>query len=173
MLFIQKITIEYTKDVRYPDYAQQRQAIRFYPVDLSRKPSGGAVFFTERRYYQTKETMLQFQKHYRTFKDTFFEEGIQDFTEFAVQKTDHQYHILFHPNPNSRKYEEQFALSDGEYGRILCNERGIYWDCGTWYYELITYNLLACRPEQYREKLFYRKVPDYAYDARKYLYYSG
>lgn len=35
MLLVQKITIEYKKNVRYPNYAQSRNSMKFYPVKVS------------------------------------------------------------------------------------------------------------------------------------------
>lgn len=35
MLFVQKIVIEYKKDVRYSNYAQIRKNLKFYPVKFA------------------------------------------------------------------------------------------------------------------------------------------
>lgn len=71
-----------------------------------------------------------------------------------------------------RIYETAFRLHKNEYGRIVFNERIVEHDTGIWYYGLHTCNIINCEKPDFREKMFFRKVPDYEYKSLKYLRYS-
>jgi len=72
-----------------------------------------------------------------------------------------------------RLYETAFRLKNHEYGRIIFNERLVEHDTGIWFYGLNTYNFINCDKSGFREKMFFRKVPDYEYKNMQYLRYSG
>ena len=56
-----------------------------------------------------------------------------------------------------------FRLKDGDYGRIIYNNRYIDGDTGKWIYARHVYNFINCNKAAYREKMFYRKDPDHEY----------
>lgn len=70
-----------------------------------------------------------------------------------------------------RIFETAFRLHKNEYGRIIFNERIVEHDTGIWYYVLHTYNIINCDKSDFREKMFYRKNPDYEYKNMQYLKY--
>jgi hypothetical protein len=59
--------------------------------------------------------------------------------------------------------ETAFILNPAEYGRIIYNERYVGHDTGKWYYGLHTYNIISCDKSDFKEKMFFRKNPDYEY----------
>ena len=71
-----------------------------------------------------------------------------------------------------RIYETAFRLHKNEYGRIIYNKRYVDHDTSQWYYGLHTLNIINCEKSDFREKMFFRKVPDYEYKSLKYLRYS-
>ncbi len=59
--------------------------------------------------------------------------------------------------------ETAFTLSQGQYGRILWNERCTDCDEGTWYYQLHIYNLYHMQGETIPCDLFTERMPDCQY----------
>lgn len=66
--------------------------------------------------------------------------------------------------------ETAFALTCGQYGRILWNERRTDYDNGTWYYQLHIYNLYYLQSENIPCDIFTRKEPDEQYRQLAVLY---
>ncbi len=66
--------------------------------------------------------------------------------------------------------ETAFTLSQGQYGRILWNERRTDCDRGTWYYQLHIYNLYYTQSRDIPGDLFTAKVPDHQYQQLASLY---
>lgn len=54
-------------------------------------------------------------------------------------------------------------LKDGDYGRIIFNNRYVNSETGIWCYERGVYNVINCNKAAFREKMFYRKKPDHEY----------
>ena len=177
MLFIQKITVKYQKDVRFANYANQRHAIKFCPVDVSLKPDAGCeVFFTQNDFYQIPEKMLEYPQSCKLLGDRAFynDRGLCDTYggKIAVIKADNGgYKAMTYLHKWKDYYHPCFELYNGEYGRIICNERHILSE-GNWEYELTTFNLLVCSADKLREKMFFVKKADKEFDDRKYLRYS-
>ena len=77
-------------------------------------------------------------------------------------------------NPASRLYrknvlnERAFALSDGQYGRIIWNERLSDVDTGEWFYRFHIYNLFAAASFDGTE--FVSRAPDFLYEQLAPLY---
>ena len=66
--------------------------------------------------------------------------------------------------------ETAFNLKPDEYGRIIYNARQVTMD-EQWCYILYVVNFINCDKSKYREKMFFRKVPDYEYKNMQYLRY--
>lgn len=177
MLFIQRMTIQYKKDVRFAKYADQRRAVKFYPVDMSRKPSGGEeVFFTHKLCFQTPEKMIEYPERYKLLGDDAFYDGRGICNTYggkiAVAKAENgRYKVMTYLHKGKNYYHTCFELDNGEYGRIICNDRHSNWE-DNWVYELTVFNLLVCSVDRFREKMFFVKTPDKEIDDRKYLRYS-
>lgn len=67
--------------------------------------------------------------------------------------------------------ETAFKLKPNEYGRIIYNDRIVDHDTGKWYYQLNICNFISCDKSDFREKMFFKKVPDYEYKNMQYLKY--
>lgn len=177
MLFIQKITIQYYKDVRFANYANQRQAIKFYPVDISQKPDDSeSVFFTHKLYYQTTDKIVECPEKYKLLGDRAFYNGRGICNTYggkiAILKSENgKYKVMTYLHKWKDYYNTRFELDNGEYGRIICNDRISTWE-DNWMYELTTFNLLVCPVDRFREKMFFIKKPDKEFDDCKYLRYS-
>ena len=89
----------------------------------------------------------------------------------AVKNSDSgNYEIMYRDKQSRGFYKNPFTLKNNEYGRIVYNDR--YASFGSdLYYELHIINFLNCDKSKYREKIFFRKVPDYEYKDMKYLRY--
>lgn len=57
MLFVQQIEIEYRKNVRYANFAQARNAIKFYPVRINPDEIKQNVLFHSAFFYQDTNGM--------------------------------------------------------------------------------------------------------------------
>ena len=57
MLFVQQIEIEYRKNVRYANFAQARNAIKFYPVRINSDEIQQNVLFHSAFFYQDTNGM--------------------------------------------------------------------------------------------------------------------
>lgn len=177
MLFIQKISIEYYKDVRFASFANQRRAIKFYPVDISQNPHDiENVFFTAKSYFQTTERMEEYPESYKLLGDRAFYDGRGICNTYggkiAVTRSENGgYNVMTYLHKWKDYYHTCFELCDGEYGRVICNDRHGGWE-ENWRYELTTFNFIVGPADIYREKMFFNKQPDKEYDDRKYLRYS-
>ncbi len=95
-----------------------------------------------------------------------------DFSFSAIQRRGHNEDYLNCKSPfcyTDIINETAFRLAPEEYGRIIFNNRYTYHDCGIWYYGRHIYNFISCDKSDYREKMFFRKNPDYIYKNLKYL----
>ena len=72
-------------------------------------------------------------------------------------------------NPNSIFYhrdsinETAFILEKNQYGRIIYNNRYVDPDSQNWYYGWHVYNIINCDVSECKEKMFFKKNPDYEY----------
>ena len=59
--------------------------------------------------------------------------------------------------------ETAFILEKNEYGRIIYNNRYVDPDSQRWYYGWHIYNIINCDVSECKEKMFFKKNPDYEY----------
>ncbi|MDE6678908.1 MAG: hypothetical protein K2K02_07690 [Ruminococcus sp.] len=64
-----------------------------------------------------------------------------------------------------------FILSPNQYGRLQYNDRVVTHNSEIWYYRMHTLNFINCDRSKFREKIFFRKTPDYEYKNMQYLRY--
>lgn len=217
MLFVQSINLYYCKDVRYPNYAQMRNSIKFLPV----KPEPNKfypkeinsdtmldceVLLQEITLNQTVNSIEQSANpiyEFKKYDDEIFTLGKRNIDwvfrnlihHIRILKNDEKYKIMFCDdfyyffNRTKRRghnetymditsplsytdalNETAFILNPNEYGRIIYNERYVDHDTGQWYYGLHTYNIISCDKSDFKEKMFFRKNPDYEYKQLKKLF---
>ncbi|HAJ97766.1 MAG TPA: hypothetical protein DCO72_08530 [Ruminococcus sp.] len=177
MLFAQKITIRYHKDVRYANYANQRRAVRFWKLP-EQTPEENAVLFHKVFLYQIpeKENFCQTSNQSNTYDTSaFFEDGFNQ-TPFApiiaVKKEGENYLVQYGGRRNRGFYHTKFIVRPNQYGRLIYNQRGTYCYTEEWYYETIIYNFVSAPYSAYRAKLFYRKEPDFLFEDLHNLHYT-
>lgn len=213
MLFVQSINLYYYKDVRYPNYAQVRNSVKFLPI----KPEPNKfypgeinsdtmldceVLLQSLGYWHETDGLKLYAEKFRKFGDEVFTEGKRDtfwnyhnlIANIRIFKEADIYKIMFcDENFSSRRqklhghnesymdkkspfsytdriFETAFRLNKNEYGRIIFNERIVEHDTGIWYYILHTYNIINCDKSDFKEKMFFRKNPDYEYKQLKKLF---
>ena len=155
MLFIQCIKLSYTKNQRYPEYANRRRAIRFLPVEYSGDIDGEVFFHSGRSVKIYGE-------------DAFAPEKIYDArygNRIAVTKDCDRYSVMY--RDDDCRFKSKFNLKKGEYGRLMFNERSSY-DHIIFYYVHI-YNFVNTEKSNFRRKIFYRKTADHEYRDMKIL----
>lgn len=59
--------------------------------------------------------------------------------------------------------ETAFILMQGQYGRILWNERNTDYDTGEWYYQLHVYNMFYLEDKSFRADIFVVNQPNFEY----------
>lgn len=64
-----------------------------------------------------------------------------------------------------------FILKPDDYGRIMYNDRTVMHYSEIWYYRIHTVNFINCDKSKFREKMFFKKNPDYEYKNMQYLKY--
>ncbi len=172
MLFVQQIEIEYRKNVRYANFAQMRNAIKFYPVKIDRAEMQQDVLFHSVKLYQDTDGMHDRGSKCRQYSEDQLFDGKFYRSPFgrkiAVKPLgEDQYEVHFYGGFD----KTAFVLRKDQYGRIVFNERNTYYDTGEWYYQLFVFNFVCCERDCFREKLFFNKNPDYEFDGMKYLRY--
>ncbi|MBR1863997.1 MAG: hypothetical protein IJ806_07925 [Ruminococcus sp.] len=181
MIFIQRISIVYHKDVRYPDYAAQRAALRFCKEDLPERSakdpdSDCEVYFSSHLYEQSKERMAHYSEGVKMLTKDKLYNGKGYYPDLGgrvtVSKAGECYGIGYLCHKGQQWYVKKFSLSPGDYGRIVYNERRTYEDDGKWYYVLTVFNFLVTGPDKAREKMFFVKEPENYFEDMKYLRYS-
>lgn len=198
MLFIQEVSIFYHKDVRYAKYAQMRTSKKFDILHLdSNLNLNGEVLLQQLSYMQGIEGMRLQGEYFKTYNTEIFglgrkytkqkyinniriiknddnsytinycDDGYRQFKEYG-----HNQDFNDHDTPFYRSYiinETAFKIYPNEYGRITYNGRYMYHNCGIWYYGLHNYNIINCDKSKFREKMFFKKNPNYEYSNLKYL----
>lgn len=176
MLFVQSITLRYEKGVRYAGYANQRRAVRFWALPQV-CPEENEIFFQKVFLRQDQNSIECCHNALKSYGTEGFYDGGFNHTPFsrslAVIKEGGAFRVKHCGKRDLGFYGTKMLLRTGEYGRILLNERGCYEDTGIWYYDLITYNFVNAPYTDYRQKLFFRKVPDHEFRDMKYLRYNG
>ncbi|MBP7186427.1 MAG: hypothetical protein KBA55_06660 [Ruminococcus sp.] len=208
MLFIQSISIGYYKNMRFPQYANERERILFLPIELNPHKFIGEeppkdnmldceVLVQYEGFWQYPAQMHHNSTRFRQFGEEIFTEGSRDsyknmrsmIGHLRLSKEDGAYRVRFCDEgyysfscPSRRRghnesYNEKgspfsyqdrlnetaFVLKDGDYGRIIFNNRYVSTETGIWCYERGVYNIINCNKAAFREKMFYRKKPDFEY----------
>ena len=175
MLFIQYISLTYYKNVRYANYANARNSIKFMPIAVD-KISDCEVIFNEVTLFQDKDGLHTYYDKIRQCNENILYSPRCYTSPFgnriAVKKSDDgNYEVRYRSDWSKVYYKSPFTLKKDEYGRIIYNNRNVEFDSGEWYYKLHTINFINCDKSKYREKMFFRKVPDYEYKDMQYLRY--
>lgn len=203
MLFVQDISLTYYKNVRYANYANARNAIKFAPVKIEKIPDC-EVFYQRVGMFQDTDGIKKGKPVFKEYGEEIFNADKLDpvynyinllcntrifkfndtykirfcddryFTRYnAFKRRGHNEDFMNDNSPfcyNDIINETAFILKPDEYGRIIFNERHITID-EEWYYLLNTINFINCDKSKFREKMFYRKIPDYEYKNMQYLKY--
>ncbi len=176
MLYIQEIDLEYTKAVRYSNFANARRALKFLPVEFNKADISDEILFNKVELFQSPDGMSE--PHGKTkilgekglvterFAPYFFGQRI------FVKRAKNGYEILY-TDKRARGYiKNKFALTKGKSGRIVYNDRSGGWEC-PWLYYIITFNFVCADKDDFKPKIFFRKRPDYVFSDMKELRYSG
>lgn len=204
MLFVQYISIVYYKNVRYANYTNERNAIKFLPIVCNNVPDC-EVFVQNVPIYQGINGIKKYSQCFKEYGEEIYKDIRIDpckkypdiISNVRILKTDGGYKIRFcderyffhnpfssirrghneeftnHKSPFGYKdiiNETAFNLKPDEYGRIIFNERFVD-RYERWYYVQNVINFINCDKSKYREKMFFRKVPDYEYKNMQYLKY--
>ena len=207
MLFIQDINIFYYKNMRYPQFAKEREKLEFLPIVLKPKefykcePEYGKMLDCEvllhtEDFWQYPDRLQSASRVFRQFNAEIFTEDSDKkdrnsdlISYIRLFRQDNGYKVMFCGNDSrnypmkryghneafldksspmcytNMVYETAFVLKEGEYGRIVFNNRFIEHDTGKWRYVKSIYNFLNCDKGAYREKMFFRKKPDFEYSS--------
>ncbi|MCM1314873.1 MAG: hypothetical protein NC244_05840 [Alistipes senegalensis] len=205
MLFVQEIDIWYRKDVRYPEYANIRNAMKFVPIKTDNVNPDCDVFYQYSALKQSPDGINPWREEYKKFNQEIFTAGSRDRMQnyrnlihnIRIFREDGNYKIMFcddhfydRCNISKRRGHNEgywdnnspfsytdvvnqtaFILTPDTYGRILYNDRIVMHHSEIWYYRIHTLNFISCDKNKFREKMFYRKVPDYEYKNMQYLRY--
>lgn len=175
MLFVQHISLTYCKNVRYANYANVRNSIKFAPVKI-KKFSDCEVIFNRIMLFQDTDGLYESFNKIRQYSDNVLYNPRCYTSPFdnriAIKKSgDGIYEIMYRDGKSKGYFKIPFALKNGEYGRIIYNDRYVEFDTGKWYYEIHIINFINCDKSKFREKIFFRKNPDYEYKNMQYLKY--
>ncbi|MDE5583264.1 MAG: hypothetical protein K2J08_06145 [Ruminococcus sp.] len=205
MLFVQEVDIWYRKDVRYPKYANIRNAVKFIPIKTDNVNPDCEVLYQYETLKQSTDGIHTCREYYRKFGEEIFTVGSRDSLKnyrnlihnIRIFKENENYKIMFCDdyfyerfNTSKRRGHNEgyfnnnspfsytdvinqtaFILTPDTYGRILYNDRIVMHYTEVWYYRIHTLNFINCDKSKFREKMFFRKVPDYEYKNMKYLKY--
>lgn len=127
MLFVQQIEIEYRKNVRYANFAQARNAIKFYPVRINPDEIQQNVLFHSAFFYQDTNGMHNRGTKSRQFTESQLYDGKFNRSPFGKKIGvkpigDNQYEVHFYGGFD----KTAFVLRKDQYGRIVFNERNTY-----------------------------------------------
>ena len=101
MLFVQQIEIEYRKNVRYANFAQARNAIKFYPVRINPDEIKQNVLFHSAFFYQDTNGMHNRGTKSRQFTESQLYDGKFNRSPFGKKIgvkpiDDNQYEVHFY-----------------------------------------------------------------------------
>ncbi|MDE5620605.1 MAG: hypothetical protein K2I80_08860 [Ruminococcus sp.] len=175
MLFLQYISLTYCKNVRYANYVNVRNSVKFAPVYVD-KVSDCEVLFNRIMLFQDTDGLHERLNKIRQHNNDILYNPRCYTSPFgnriAVKRSDYgNYEIMYRSGKSRGYYKSPFTLKNNEYGRIIYNDRYVEFDSRQWYYELHTINFINCDKSKYKEKIFFRKVPDYEYKDMQYLRY--
>ncbi len=133
----------------------------------------GVEIFTEgsRSYEEKRHQLIEYLRIFKgenSYKLMFCDESYYPLKRYGHNEAYNEMHSpMIH---SDRLYESAFCLKDGEYGRIIFNNRYVEHDTGKWFYTRTVYNCLNCDKAAYREKMFFRKKPDFEYTSLEHLF---
>ena len=213
MLFVQEIDLWYRKDVRYPEYANMRNSLKFVPVKADNINPDCDVFYQYSKLKQSPDGIQTTWEYHERLGEEIFTAGSRDPMEnlrnlihnIRIFRENENYKIMFCDDyffvRNDLYFENRsgvskrrgrnegywnnnspfsytdvinqtaFILTPDTYGRILYNDRIVIHHTEIWYYRIHTLNFINCDRNKFREKMFFRKVPDYEYKNMQYLKY--
>ena len=205
MLFVQEVDIWYRKNVRYPEYANIRNAMKFIPVKTDNVNPDCEVFYQYSKFEQFPDGIQPCREDCKKFSQEIFTVGsrdsIQNFrnliNNIRIFRENGNYKIMFcddhfydrwstfkrrghnegyWDNNSPFSYTDvinqtAFILTPDTYGRITYNDRIVMHNSERWYYCIHTLNFISCNKNKFREKMFFKKVPDYEYKNMQYLKY--
>ena len=162
MLFVQSITVNYEKDVRYPRFAAERRNMRFFAL-LCEKPSVDAEALVDSRIIEQNSRFINGRAFStKTYGSQIFdnEDGYNLPVDNVVRvvKREDGYDFFF-----KSCNKKAFTLKEGEYGRVMYNYRRIDRDTRSWVYTECILNYYCADRSRFREKLFFRKKPDFEF----------
>ena len=150
MLFIQMITIKYDKDSRSGEEMRKINDIRFRNIpDNDIVLCGNEYYLHDDRYRKSK--VFPYSEHFKVCERLYIDKD---------------------GDTGDRHFKPVMTLKDGEYGRIVYNEREVTFD-GEWYYIRTTINLYSADTSKYRTKMFFWKEADHLFEDMTYLRYCG
>ena len=166
MLFAQKITLRWHKDVRYAKYAAERRRIRFRAMQPE-PPAASALLLHRVALTQTAAGIVCDEACLRTFgTEAFYKGRGHNQTVFAPRiavAAEPEGYAVYYFGMGDSAPRPVMLLRAGESGRILLNMRRVYHDTGRWYYEDTIMNFVHADPGAYRAKLFYIKEPTHSF----------
>lgn len=213
MLFVQEIDLWYRKDVRYPEYANIRNAMKFIQINTENINPDCDVLYQYSAFEQSPDGVQVCREYYKKFNEEIFTAGSRDrkknyrnlIQNIRIFKEDKNYKIMFcddhffdrndcfydnrlsTPKRHGRNEcywdnnspfsytdvinETAFTLNPNQYGRVQYNDRYVMRYTEIWHYRMHTLNFINCDEDKFREKMFFRKVPDYEYKNMQYLRY--
>ncbi|MCM1505940.1 MAG: hypothetical protein NC177_02240 [Ruminococcus flavefaciens] len=103
MLFVQEVDIWYRKNVRYPKYANIRNALKFIPVKTENINPDCEVFYQRSMFRQSPDGIQLWNEDYRKFNGGIFTSGSRDRMEnlrnlirnIRIFQEDGNYKIMF------------------------------------------------------------------------------
>lgn len=184
MLFVQEISLVYTKSVRYGNFASARKAVRFLPVELDKAEITDEMLFNKVELFQSPEGIREQRNKTRILGENALFTGkfaglneVQFADHFGdrifVKRAENGYEILYTDKKQRGYIKSKFTLTNGKNGRIVYNDRSAFWDCPVWHYYLITFNFVCADRESFKPKIFFCKEPDFVFNDMKELRYSG
>lgn len=176
MLYVQEIVLQYTKAVRYGNFANVRRSVKFFPVQFDSSDITDEILFNKVTLYQEPngmrgpygKTKILGEKALFTGKFAADHFGERIF----IKRTENGYEILYTDKKSRGWIKSKFTLSDGKSGRIVYNDRSGGWEC-PWIYYLITFNFICADKSEFKPKIFFRKEPDFVFNDMKELRYNG
>ncbi len=162
MLFIQMLTINYEKNSRSGEEMRKINEVRFKSIpDNDIDMCGNEYYLHDNRYMKSK--VFPYSEHFKVSERVYIAKDGENYVIFYSPYTTHT---------GDRHFKPVMTLKDGEYGRIVYNERAVTFD-GEWYYIRTTINLYSADISKYRTKMFFRKEADHLFEDLTYLRYCG
>ncbi len=178
MLFIQEVVLLYTKAVRNSNAANVRRAVKFLPVEFDKSGITDEILFNKVNLFQTPEGLKEQRNAVKIYgENALFTGRFSDFFGYRVfvkrmGGSQGGYEILYTDKVQRGYIKSKFALTNGQSGRIVYNERYSNWDC-PWLYYLTTFNFVCADKNDFKPKIFFNKNPDFTFTDMKPLRYSG